>query len=248
MRRSLLLATLCLPLFLVGAASSRDAFAAGERLSAEAPPVGPFSQLVVSGRAELILVQGTRETVVVEAFPSDGARVRVRSSDGKLSIDAAGGPTTKIPFGETAARVPTITVHFKTLESVSLAGSVKLNAASIEGHALRVNAIGATSFSVAVLKVGALHYVGSGAAKADFAGTATEQHVSIAGAGVFRAPALVSKEANVSVTGAGKVVVNVQEKLHASVSGAGAVEYYGDPQVTKRVTGAGKFRQRSQSA
>lgn len=242
MRRSLLLTALCL--LLAGAAGPRDVHAARDVVSAEAPPVGPFHRLVVSGHAELILVQGTREAVVVEASPSDRTRVRVRSSDGTVTIDA-GGNRAWWDFGGIVGRAATITVHFRTLDSLSMSGAIKVSAESIAVPTLRVSAAGATSMNVAELKVDTLRFDGSGAVKGEFAGTAADQEIRISGAGAYRAPKLVSETASVSVSGAGKVVVNVQKKLGASISGAGAIDYYGDPQLSQRVSGAGKIRQRS---
>jgi hypothetical protein len=38
--------------------------------------------------------------------------------------------------------------------------------------------------------------------------------------------------------------VNAQKTLKATISGAGSVDYIGDPEVTKRVSGAGSVKRR----
>ena len=47
------------------------------------------------------------------------------------------------------------------------------------------------------------------------------------------------------MAGAGQVVVRAEKTLKASISGAGSVEYIGDPQVTERISGAGRVRRRA---
>ena len=47
-----------------------------------------------------------------------------------------------------------------------------------------------------------------------------------------------------TVSGAGKVVVNASRTLHARVTGVGSVEYVGNPAVTKEVSGLGEIRHR----
>jgi hypothetical protein len=218
---------------------------AASTVTAEAPPVGPFQRVEVSGHAEVVLVQGEREAVTVEGSPRNPARVRVRSEDGRLSIDVE-PERGWFTFGQ--HRPPTITIHFRTLERLSLSGAVKVQAAAIDTPSLRVDASGATTVRIDELKTASLSFSGSGAVTGELAGTATSQRISISGAGTFRAPKLASDEVTVKVSGAGKVVVQAQKKLEASISGAGAIDYYGDPQVTQRVSGAGRITRRSADA
>ena len=221
--------------------------AKSDTVMAEAPPVGPFDRVDISGHAEVVLVQGNREAVVVEASPKSHARIRVRSQDGRLAIEVGESTSSWSWFGSSGSRQPTITIHFKTLEALKMSGAVKVTSGAISSQKLRVTAAGAASMKVDALKVESLRFSGSGAVKGEFAGSATDQEISISGAGAYRAPKLASESASVSVSGAGKVIVNVQKKLDASITGAGAIEYFGDPVVKQRVSGAGKITRRSAS-
>lgn len=226
---------LCLP---ASAARSDDT------LTAHAPPIGPFDRLVVSGHAELVLVQGDREAVTIEAPARSRPRIRVRSSHGRLTIETIETTAWWNWFGA-SGRAPTITVHFKVLDVLETNGAVKVTAASIQGQKLSVQASGASSVKVDALQVDTLRFSGSGAVKAEFAGRATDQDISISGAGTLRAGKLASDTASVAVSGAGKVVVNAQKRLEASISGAGVIEYFGDPALEQRIRGAGKIVRRS---
>jgi hypothetical protein len=215
---------------------------AAATLSAEPIAVGPFHRLDVSGHAEVVLVQGDRETVTVEASPRSPTRVRVQSSGGRVRISAE--DERGWSFGFHAARPPTITVHFRTLDTLGVAGAVKLQAAAIDTPSLAVTATGGTSFRIDQLKTSELRFTGSGAVKGEIEGTATDQQISISGAGTFRGPKLVSDNVRATVSGAGRVIVNAQKTLAATISGAGAIDYYGDPALKQRITGAGKITRR----
>jgi hypothetical protein len=219
----------------------------GERVTAEALPVGPFTRIGLNGFAELILVQGDRESVTIEASPRASARIRVRSADGRLSIDAVEDRPWWSFLAHGTPRPPRITVQFRNLESLDVAGAVKVVAASIDAQKLAIEASGATSVKVDALRARSLRFSGSGAVKGEFGGTLDDQTIAIAGAGDYRASGLESQTARIAVSGAGRAVVRVAKSLDAEISGAGSIEYIGDPVVRDRISGAGKITRRSAS-
>jgi len=219
--------------------------AGGERVTTEAPPVGPFTRVGLNGYAELVLVQGDRESVTIESSPRATARIRVRSADGRLSIDAVEDRPWWRFLAHGTPRPPRITVHFRNLESLDVAGAVKVAAASIETQRLAIEASGATSVKVDALRAQSLSFSGSGAVKGEFAGALDDQSIAIAGAGDYRASGLESQTARIAVSGAGRAVVRVAKSLDAEISGAGSIEYIGDPVVRDRISGAGKITRRT---
>ena len=219
-----------------------------DTMTAEAPPVGPFNRVTISGLAEVVLIQGDREAVVIEAEPKSQARIRVRSSDGRLSVEAGDSRPWWSVFGMGTGHPPTITIYFRTLDALTVSGAVKVEAAAIQSPELRISASGATSIELTALKTDSLDFSGSGAVKAKMAGDARRQNVSISGAGRYQAPELRSETADVSVSGAGRVIVNARKALSASISGAGSIDYYGDPKVSQRISGAGKINRRGAGA
>jgi len=83
-----------------------------------------------------------------------------------------------------------------------------------------------------------------GAARVAVSGRVISQVVDLSGIGEYDGSALESQNADVTVSGAGKVVVNASRTLHARVTGVGSVEYVGNPAVTKEVSGLGEIRHR----
>jgi len=208
--------------------------------------VDAFHRIDVSGNAEVTLVAGAAESVAVETSAAGQSRVRTRVSDGTLHV--TGGETRRwwhsiLGGGRSGVR-PRITVTFRTLDAIVLAGAVKLSAAKLDADALRISASGGTVVRIDDLQARTLRLSGAGALKATLAGRVVDQDVAISGAGEVLAEKLTSENATVSVSGAGSVVVNAQKTLKASISGAGNVEYAGDPQVTQRVSGVGRVRRR----
>jgi hypothetical protein len=139
---------------------------------------------------------------------------------------------------------PKVTVKYRTLESIALAGSVKVTAARLDADTLRIAAAGGSTLRIDDLQARALKLSGAGALKATLGGKVVDQEISISGAGEVHADQLASENARVSVSGAGSIVLRVEKTLRASISGAGSVEYYGDPEVKQKVSGVGRVKRR----
>ena len=210
-------------------------------------PLAPFSEIEVGGTAEIVLIQGPVDAIDVDAAPRTVVEATV--SNGRLVIHARDGRRWWNKwFGHRGSEGSAITVHLRTLDRLALTGNVSVSAPRLETKSLRIAASGGATLSIDDLQATTLRVDGSGALKADVAGRVDSEHVSISGAGTYRAERLRAAEATVSVSGVGNVVVNVERKLRANISGAGLIEYVGDPQVVESVSGIGRVRRRDQSA
>jgi hypothetical protein len=206
--------------------------------------VAPFHRVEVSGAAEVVLQKGASEHVSVET-PARGLRVVAQVRGPTLVIDARDNRRWwSSIFGRGGARTVRVTITYRALDSVTLSGAVKLQAAGLDTPELRLEASGGSSVRLDGLHTARLRVNGSGALKAEVSGEAAEQNVSISGAGEYNAERLTSTDAKISVSGVGHVVVRVDKTLSASISGAGSIEYYGNPEVKERVSGVGRVRRR----
>lgn len=223
------------------------------RVSAKGTPAGatpvtealpPFTRLDISGTAEVVLLQGDREAITYAGSGGE-TYVSAKVRDGTLHIDS--GDRVQwwdMLFDRRAAGMARITITFKSLEAIDAAGTVKVTAAALRAPRLAISGAGGTSVRIAALDAETLEVAGAGALHAVLAGRVGTQTVSISGAGEYDAPNLVSREATVTVAGAGQVVVNVTQALEATISGAGQVEFLGDPKVTEHVSGIGRVKRR----
>lgn len=207
----------------------------------------PFSRIVIEGFADVTLVQGNTESVQVEASKKQLAGVRTQVSGGTLTIAYGQSRSWWLGFFGAGGRGARVRVTFRDLDAITATGAVKIRAEALKAGELKVSASGATSLKIDDLDAKALSVSGSGAIKVELAGRAVEQRVSISGAGDYRAAELASDDARVAVSGAGRVVVQVEKTLKVALSGAGAVEYIGNPKVTQQISGAGRVRRRDAS-
>jgi hypothetical protein len=206
--------------------------------------VEPFRRISVSGAAEVVLRKGPTEHVSVET-PARGMRIVAEVQGNTLDIVARDRRRWwSSLFGRGGNRIARITVTYRTLDALVMSGAVKVAASGLETPELRLVANGGSAVHIDGLKTGLLRVDGAGALKADLAGEATEQRISISGAGEYNAESLASSRASVDVSGVGRVIVRVERSLDASISGAGSIEYYGNPEVKEHVSGVGRVRRR----
>ena len=151
-------------------------------------------------------------------------------------------------FGRGPSGTPQITIHFKDLDGIDVAGVVRISARQIHVPEFSIDGSGGTTIQIDDLRATRLSVEGSGALKADLAGQVTDQSIEISGAANYQAAGLVSDTASVEVSGAGKIVVHARKKLTASLSGAGVVEYIGDPVLKESISGAGRIKRREAAA
>lgn len=222
----------------------RSARPAGSGTAPVSRPLPPFTRIDVSGTADVVLVQGDTESLTSTA--GDGAFVSAEVRDGTLHVESGdAGRWWDFLLDRNRGGTARVTVNFRDLEDIAAAGTVRVKAAGLHTPKLRISGAGGTSIDIGALSAQSLAVSGAGALRAVISGTVDEQTVTISGAGEYRAPDLVSRDATVTVAGAGQVIVHATKTLEATISGAGQVEYLGDPEVTERVSGIGRVKRRA---
>ena len=212
----------------------------------EVQALPPFQRIEVSGLAEIVLVQGNKETISIGNPSRAGLTASVEGNALRIARTNGRRWWHSLPGGG-AGRTPRIVVTFKDLHYIAASGAVQVRAAALNVPDLRISSSGATSLKIDDLQARTLRVSGSGAMTTELAGRVTDQQVSISGAADYRAENLVSDSATVTESGARVVIVHARQKLKASISGAGSIEYLGDPDVEQRVSGAGRVKKRKAS-
>ena len=185
---------------------------------------------------------------MVEAPATLLRRIRTEVRDGTLVIEAAqehrgwGWLT-----GSGTSKPARLTVNLRELDKVEAAGAVNISAGSLKANALYLDVAGATKLRIDDLQATQLRLDGAGATKADIRGKVARQDIDLSGAGSYDAGQLVSDDARVDVSGAGKALVNVRKTLKVDIAGAGKVEYIGDPELRQSISGVGKVTKREGS-
>ena len=197
--------------------------------------VSGFNQVSVDGSGTLIITQGDKESLTIEAEDNIMQYIKTDVSNNVLNIRITN------PVVPTKPIMYYLTV--KDLNSISYSGGGKIQSNGLNTSSLTININGAGEGTLSNLNVNALKIIISGAGKLSLSGNANNQDISISGAGDYNAGNLTSKIVTINISGAGKGTVKVSNSLNAVVNGAGQISYIGNPQVTKQVNGAGSIKQ-----
>jgi len=212
-------------------------------LQQETRAVAGFHRIDINGEARVTLVQGATESVTIEAAAL--AQIHTGVHGGTLSVDVESQHSVWRWFsGGGGGPTPHVTIHLRDIDRIEGAGSVTLEAGHLSTSELRLDFAGACTLSVADLQATSLDLDGSGAMKVAIGGKVVRQKIDLSGAGSYQAADLVSSDAVVSVSGAGKAVVNASNSLVVDISGAGKVEYLGEPKLKQSISGFGKVTRR----
>lgn len=242
--QSFLVALAVTALAAVAALPSAPAHAA-EELQQETRAVPGFRRVDINGQVNVTLVQGAGENVTIEASAASLARIRTEVHGDTLVVDVAEPRSFWHWFsGRGAGRTPHVTIRLRELDRIEASGAVTLDADSLRSNNLLLDLAGDCTLRFGDLQATTLRLDGSGAININIGGKVARQKVELSGASSYQADRLVSGDAIVEVSGAGKAVVNASNSLAVEISGAGKVEYLGDPQLKQSISGIGKVTRR----
>jgi hypothetical protein len=183
-----------------------------------------FSSVDVGGSFDVIITQGSTESVKVTA-PSDIMnRIITEVEGGVLKIHTKNGSDWNNMFGH---KKIVVYVSAKTLNGVTLSGSgdVKFDQ-GVRANSFKLKLSGSGDLS-GKLDVKTLETSLSGSGDIKISGKADESSVSIVGSGDFSGKELITNSTSIRVAGSGDAKVNVNQKLDASVVGSGDIYYTG---------------------
>jgi Putative auto-transporter adhesin, head GIN domain len=218
--------------------------AAAVELQQETRAVAGFHRIDINGEARVTLVQGATESVTLEAAAAALPRIHTDVHGGTLSVDVETAHSVWRWFSGGGGPTPRVTIHLRDIDRIEGAGSVTLDTEHLSSSELRLDFAGACTLNLADLQATSLDLDGSGAMKVTIAGKVVRQKIDLSGAGSYEAAELLSSDAVVSVSGAGKAVVNASNSLVVDISGAGKVEYLGEPKLKQSISGFGKVVRR----
>jgi hypothetical protein len=219
--------------------------AAGARDATETRAVPGFHSIELDGDFDVTLVQGNAESVTVRAPAAVISKVRTDVRDGTLLVSLRTERSVwDWFFGRGFSKPVRITINLRQINRIEGAGAVTVVAEGLKAEQLVLDFAGACKLRLRDLQASAVHLDGSGSIKAEVSGSVGRQSIELSGAGSYDGAGLVSDEAAVDVSGAGKVVINARKTLAVEISGAGVVEYIGEPKLRQSISGFGKVARR----
>ena len=190
---------------------------------------GSFSKIKISGPLKVYLSQANDESIAISAS-EEKFKIIIKTivKNNTLHIYLEGD--NKLWRKNIN---PKVYVSFKQLTNLEISGaSSVMNVGSIKGNELSVDISGACKLA-ANIDVQELHFEISGASKAIISGNTNILLLDCSGASDFCSFDLQANNAQIDVSGASDVNINVSKSIHANASGASRLYYKGNPSETE---------------
>jgi len=199
---------------------------------------GDYEGIKCAGSFDYILVAGTEGTITLEGEENLLEYVITEVKGDNLIIKVKDKVNIRTSMNKTIK----ITIPFKDINSVSLAGS---------GDLWNEDKINATNFDVSLAGSGdvtldiSANFISSslsGSGDLNLKGNTENLEVNVSGSGDFDGSKLESNHTDVSLAGSGDAVVVSHKSIKARVAGSGDIEYSGNPdKEDTKVVGSGSI-------
>ena len=228
---------LILSLGLLSACNFSVANGSGKVISQERQVSG-FSRVSLSGIGQLIISQGSTESLTIDAEDNVLPLITTTVTGDTLHIDFKNDN-----FQVNVIPTKPIIYHLsvKNINGIQLSGAGSVDGANLTSDNLSVSSSGAGSIRLRTITAQTLTSEISGVGGCDLSGKVTSQTIEISGSGSYNAPDLESQNATVVISGAGGATVWATTALNVTISGAGSVNYYDNPTISKTISGIGSI-------
>lgn len=222
---------------------------ATDKTVSEKREISGLNRITVRDIGDLLLSQGDKESLVVEADPDLLAKVKTKVKDGKLILELGSGWLDKLSIGlsDLSGRRVRYIVTVRELDELKISGKVDVSAGSLDSDRLTVGISGMGRVEIDTLNSGKLSVGISGRGEFSASGSVIHQDISVSGSGDYRAGDLESQSTVIRISGQGSAKVWAVEELEVTISGYGNVEYRGSPSVNQTISGVGSVRQLEKS-
>lgn len=196
--------------------------------------VDEFTRLEIDGNFDVYIQQGSQAGLKIEADENLHELIEVKNFGSLLEIHTRDNIL--------RAKKKSLYITCTDLEKAELNGAINFRTEKpLDLRTLAVFVSGASDIRMDI-KAEKIWLEVSGAADCDLRGKAGQLDLDLSGAGEFNAIDLESREAAVTMSGAGTAKVWATEELRVDISGAGSVRYKGDPRISKSIAGIGSLK------
>jgi len=196
-----------------------------------------FSRLEVGDALNVTVTQGGEYSIHVKGDERNIEDLVVERNNSKLTFKYRPGQRMRNRQYTTY-----ITITMPSLTGADFSGAVTADIAAFEEDAFAMSLSGASMANVKVTATTA-DFDLSGASKLYAEGGSSTMDLSLSGASFFSGLDFEVANADVDLSGASNVQVNVTSTLKASASGASSVIYRGSPALNSSMSGASTIRQ-----
>lgn len=196
--------------------------------------VSAFHAIRVGGAFEVSLIQGDKESLVIEADENLMEHIKTEVSGHTLVVETEGNLRNYDRLK--------LYVTFRELDLIDISGAVNVYGDdNLTFGDLTIETSGATELTLQ-LEASSLSIGSSGASKINLSGHCQNASLESSGASELMAGDLETEKFSLNISGAGESTVFVTNTLDVSVSGASQVRYKGNPQtINQETSGAGSI-------
>lgn len=204
------------------------------KIISEERTITTFNSIVLSGKANVILTQGSNESVKIETDDNLMQFVNTEVSNKTLYIKMN---------KSTSPKKLNIYITVKMLQEYILKGSCELTAnSSLKFDKFKIELHGSANILLKSLECSNLDVVIKGTGKLELNGKAFSANYDINGTGNINAPTFETTNSDVSIRGVGNCKVWAIENLKATINGTGSISYKGKPKnIDKSIRGVGSI-------
>lgn len=218
-----------------------------------------FTKITVGGAFNVDITRA--DSFKVSVASDDFSHTKIEENNGTLVIKHQGidwlGPFHKRP--QATVTLPSLTElnisgastgKFQNFQSdgdltLELSGASQLEARTVQAGKLTVKVSGASTLTGDVKTIGNADIEVSGASKVEFAGAGTQLEMKVNGSSKVELGQFPVRDANLKISGASHVFVNLNGKLDANVSGASSLLWSGTPVMGDiQTSGASKLQRK----
>lgn len=198
-----------------------------------------YEKIAVGGSFDVTLVSGKEGELSIEIEDNLSQYLITEVKDGKLRINWEKGINVR-----TTKKVK-ITVPFKNINAVSLAGSGSIETKDvISSHNLELKLAGSGDLNLTI-KASELISKIAGSGNMNLKGNTTNLICKIAGSGDFDSYGLTTQNTEAKIAGSGTIRATINGKITARITGSGNVQYKGTGTAENvKVTGSGNVSKR----
>jgi hypothetical protein len=207
-------------------------------LISETRQVRDFNAIQLDGAGRLIITQGTTESLEIQAEDNIITELTSEVQDNKLILGFQESPLRK-------QIIPTETITYTltviNLTEVSINGAADLDIDTLKTSSLELVINGAGQINIGQLTADNLAVKLSGTGTIAVSGQVPAQSIIIEGAGNYQAGDLETNVTDIEISGLGNGTVWATTTLDVTISGGGSLAYYGNPEVTKDISGLSRI-------
>jgi hypothetical protein len=194
--------------------------------------IKPFSELEFNGVFDVVLSQGNKEKLVIEADENLIDIVEIKNEGDKLIIDFKKGKSVK----KSTNFIIYVTVKNITNINMSGVGDLKNNS-SLNLKTLTLENAGVGNVDINI-NTSILDVKNSGVGDVNLMGTTSHLIVNNSGVGNINAETLKAKDVKLNNSGVGDATVYASDNIEIKAGGFGDIRFYGHP-VQKNINKGG---------